>query len=82
MEFYLGQVCLFPWNWEMEGWAKCDGRLMPVVQNSALFSLLGAHFGGDMRNTFGLPNLLPVKDTKGAELTYYIAIQGIYPSRA
>ena len=44
-------------NFAPRGWAFCDGRLLPIAQNTALFSLLGTTYGGDGRTTFGLPDL-------------------------
>ena len=57
MEPTLAQVLLFAGNFEPSGWAYCDGRLMSIAQNSALFSLLGTMYGGDGVNTFALPDL-------------------------
>ncbi|MBK8623032.1 MAG: phage tail protein [Saprospiraceae bacterium] len=57
MEPYIGQVCLFGFNFAPRGWAQCNGQLMPIAQNSALFSLLGTTYGGDGRTTFALPDL-------------------------
>ena len=57
MEPYLGQIVLFAGNFAPRGWAFCDGALMPIPQNSALFSLLGNAYGGDGRTTFALPDL-------------------------
>lgn len=45
------------WNFAARGWALCDGQLLPIAQNTALFSLLGTAFGGDGRSTFALPDL-------------------------
>jgi microcystin-dependent protein len=57
MEPYIGQVCLFGFNYAPRGWAFCNGQLMSIGQNSALFSLLGTTFGGDGISTFALPDL-------------------------
>lgn len=57
MESYIGQICLFGFNFAPNGWAHCNGQLMSIAQNSALFSLLGTTYGGDGVNTFALPNL-------------------------
>lgn len=54
---YLGQIAIFPYNFEPRGWALCDGRLMSIAQNTALFSLLGTTYGGDGKTTFALPDL-------------------------
>lgn len=57
MEPFIGQVCLFGFNFAPRGWALCDGQLMSIAQNQALFSLIGTTYGGDGRTTFGLPDL-------------------------
>ena len=54
---YIGQIAIFPYNFEPRGWALCDGRLLSIAQNTALFSLLGTTYGGDGTNTFALPDL-------------------------
>jgi microcystin-dependent protein len=54
---FLGEIRAFPFNFAPQGWALCNGALMPITQNTALFSLLGTMYGGDGRSTFGLPNL-------------------------
>lgn len=55
---YLAEIRIFPFNFPPSGWAFCEGSLMPISQNTALFSLLGTTYGGDGRSTFGLPDLL------------------------
>lgn len=54
---FLGEVRLFGCNFAPTGWASCDGQLMPLSQNTALFSLLGTSFGGNGVNNFALPDL-------------------------
>ncbi len=54
---FIGELRLFPWNWAPRGWALCTGTLLPISQNSALFSLLGTTYGGDGRVSFALPDL-------------------------
>jgi microcystin-dependent protein len=56
-EPFLGEVKIISWNFPPKGWAFCNGQLMPINQNQALFSILGTTYGGDGRVTFGLPNL-------------------------
>ena len=56
-EPFLGQIQPFGFNFAPRGWAKCDGQLLPISQNDALFSLLGTTYGGDGRTTFALPDL-------------------------
>src|SRR5712664_3412650 len=55
----IGQVQLFAFSFVPAGWLPCDGRLMSIMQNQALFSLLGTTYGGDGRTNFALPNLKP-----------------------
>ena len=57
MEPFLGQIQPFGFNFAPRGWAQCDGQILPISQNTALFSLLGTTFGGDGRTTFALPDL-------------------------
>ena len=57
MEPFIGQITMFAGNFAPRGWAKCDGQLMPISSNSALFSILGTTYGGDGRTTFALPDL-------------------------
>ncbi|MBT8188695.1 MAG: phage tail protein [Croceitalea sp.] len=57
MNPFLGQIQPFGFNFAPRGWATCEGQLLPISQNTALFSLLGTTFGGDGRTTFGLPDL-------------------------
>ncbi len=57
MEPFIGQIIMVGFNYAPRGWAMCDGRLLPISQNQALFSLLGTTYGGDGRTTFALPDL-------------------------
>ncbi|MFB9266320.1 phage tail protein [Bradyrhizobium erythrophlei] len=54
---FIAEIRLMSFNFPPKGWAFCNGQLLPINQNQALFSLLGTTFGGDGRQTFGLPNL-------------------------
>ena len=66
---FVGEVRIFCGNFAPTGWAFCDGALLPISQNTALFSLLGTNYGGDGKSTFGLPNLqgaFPVHAGSGA----------------
>jgi len=56
-EPFLSEIRIFSFNFAPKGWALCNGQLLPINQNQALFSLLGTTFGGDGRVNFGLPNL-------------------------
>jgi hypothetical protein len=59
-DVYLGQIEAFAFNFAPTGWLPCDGRLLQIMQNQALFSLLGTSYGGDGMRTFGLPKLVPI----------------------
>jgi microcystin-dependent protein len=54
---FIAEIRIFPFNFAPRGWAWCNGQLMPLSQNTALFSLLGTTYGGDGKSTFALPNL-------------------------
>jgi microcystin-dependent protein len=56
-EPFLGQISIFAFDFAPHGWAMCNGTLMPISQNTALFSLLGTFYGGNGTTTFALPNL-------------------------
>jgi microcystin-dependent protein len=56
-EPFLGEIKIISWNFPPKGWTFCNGQLLPINQNQALFSILGTTYGGDGRSTFGLPNL-------------------------
>ncbi len=56
-EPFVGEIKMFAGNFAPRGWAFCDGQLLAVSQNDALFSLLGTIYGGDGRTTFGLPDM-------------------------
>jgi len=55
MDPFVAEVRIFPFNFAPKGWAWCDNQLMPISQNTALFSLLGTNYGGDGKSTFALP---------------------------
>ena len=54
---FVAEIRIFPFNFAPKGWAWCDGQILPISQNTALFSLLGTTYGGDGKSTFALPNL-------------------------
>ncbi|WIT13912.1 tail fiber protein [Paucibacter sediminis] len=54
---FVAEIRMFGFNFAPKGWAACNGQLLPISQNTALFSLLGTYYGGDGKVTFGLPNL-------------------------
>jgi len=57
MDPFIGQIIMFGGNFAPRGWALCDGQLLSIADNTALFSILGTTYGGDGRRTFGLPDL-------------------------
>jgi len=54
---FVAEIRIFAGNFAPNGWALCNGQLLPISQNTALFSLLGTNYGGDGKSSFGLPNL-------------------------
>src|SRR5438067_10231453 len=71
---FVAEIRIFAGNFAPTGWAGCDGQLMPISQNTALFSLLGTMYGGDGKSTFALPNLegsAPMFWGQGAGLSLY-----------
>jgi len=69
---FLGEIRMFAGNFAPRGWALCDGQLLPISNNTALFSLLGTTYGGDGRTTFALPDLrgrAPIHAGQGPGLT-------------
>ncbi len=79
MDPFLGQIELFPYSFTPRNWALCDGQLLSINEYQALYTLLGTKFGGNGTTTFGLPDLRNA--AIGQYNQYYIALQGIYPSR-
>ncbi len=74
MEPFIGQIMLFAGNFAPRGWAFCEGQLLAVSQNDALFSILGTIYGGDGETTFGLPDLrgrVPLHPGQGPGLPEY-----------
>jgi microcystin-dependent protein len=69
---YVAEIRMFAGNFAPTGWAQCNGQLMPISQNTALFSLLGTIYGGDGKSTFALPDLqgaAPIGHGQGAGLS-------------
>jgi microcystin-dependent protein len=69
---FVAEIKMFAGNFAPTGWAQCDGQLMPISQNTALFSLLGTFYGGDGKSTFAIPNLqgsAPIHQGQGPGLT-------------
>lgn len=73
-EPFIAEIRIFAGNFAPRGWAFCDGQLLPVSQNTALFSLIGTTYGGDGQSTLGLPNLqgrAPMHPGRGPGLSEY-----------
>lgn len=71
---FLGEIVMFGGNFAPRGWAFCEGQLLPISQNQALFSILGTIYGGDGRTTFALPDLrgrVPIGPGTGPGLPTY-----------
>jgi microcystin-dependent protein len=69
---FIGEIRIFAGNFAPQGWAFCNGQIMSISQNTALFSLLGTQFGGDGKSNFALPNLagrVPINQGQGPGLT-------------
>ncbi len=72
MDPFIGMIVMFGGNFAPRGWALCSGQLLPISQNTALFSILGTTYGGDGRTTFALPDLrgrVPMHAGNGPGLT-------------
>ena len=78
MDFYIGQIGIFPYSFAPRGWMYCNGQLLPIAEYQALFSLIGTKFGGDGKTTFALPDYQGLAP-KGS--SYFIYTQGQYPPR-
>lgn len=69
---FVAEIRIFAGNFAPTGWALCDGQLLPISQNTALFSLLGTYYGGDGKSTFALPDLqgsVPMHQGQGGGLS-------------
>jgi microcystin-dependent protein len=79
MDYFLGQIVVFPYSFVPMGWMLCNGQQLNIQQNTALFSLLSNKFGGNGTTTFCIPNLQGAEVLPGT--AYYICVSGIYPTR-
>ena len=71
---FVAEIRIFPFNFAPKGWAWCDGQLLPLSQNTALFSLLGTTYGGNGKSNFALPNMqgnAPMHPGQGPGLSLY-----------
>jgi microcystin-dependent protein len=83
VEGTLGEIRIFAGSFAPENWQFCQGQILPINQNQALFSLLGTTYGGNGIQNFALPNLPPVAEIEGApnNLQHIICVSGYYPVR-
>jgi microcystin-dependent protein len=71
---FVAEIRIFPFGFAPKGWASCDGQLLPLTQNTALFSLLGTTYGGNGKTNFGLPDLqgrAPMHPGQGSGLSLH-----------
>lgn len=71
---FVAEIRIFPFNFAPKGWAWCNGQILPISQNTALFSLLGTTYGGDGKSTFALPDMqgnAPIHAGQGPGLSEY-----------
>ena len=76
---FIGQIIIFAGNFAPSGWAMCNGQLIPISQNTALFSILGTTYGGDGETTFALPDMRGracVHMGQGVSSTYVLGQSG------
>ena len=73
---FVAEIRIFPFNFAPKGWAWCDGQLLPLSQNTALFSLLGTTYGGNGQWNFALPDLRSITPNG---MTYSICTEGSWP---
>jgi microcystin-dependent protein len=76
MDPYLGEILLVAFGYAPKDWYKCEGQIMAISENDALFTLLGTAYGGDGVSTFRLPTM-----TAPTGMNYIICAVGIFPSR-
>ena len=79
IDVYIGQIQLFAFNFAPRGWRLCNGDSLPINQNQALYALIGTTYGGDGQTSFKIPDLTGASPVPN--MNYYIAVQGIFPSR-
>lgn len=77
MEELIGVIKLFSGNFTPQGFMECNGQLLNLQQNVALFSIIGTTYGGNGQTDFALPKLTPPDE----KMRYIICVEGIYPNR-
>jgi microcystin-dependent protein len=79
MDFYIGTILLFAFNYAPDGWFSCEGQTLTIAQYQALYALIGTTYGGNGTTNFMLPNLNGASPLPA--MKYYICNNGIWPSR-
>jgi microcystin-dependent protein len=79
MDQILGTILLLPYSFTPIDMLLCNGQILQIQQNTALYSLIGNQYGGNGTTTFALPNLLGTEPLPG--LKYYMVVSGVYPTR-
>ncbi|MFV5689162.1 phage tail protein [Flavobacterium sp. ZT3R25] len=82
MEDFIGTIKMFAGTFAPKDWAFCDGKLMSIQENTAMYSILGNQYGGDGITTFAVPNLEKEKSSQGEGINHIICMYGIFPSRS
>lgn len=80
MEYFLGDIVLFSFNFTPYGWIRCDGTILNILQNQALYALLANTYGGDGQTTFAVPDL--TGSEPDPNLRYCICTNGLWPPRS
>lgn len=81
MDYTIGEITLFAFNFAPMGWMQCAGQLLNITTNQPLYSLILNTYGGSQaQNTFALPNLQGASPLPNMQ--YYICVQGLYPQRS
>jgi microcystin-dependent protein len=80
---FIGEIRAFSFDFVPQGWALCNGALVSVMENQALFALIGPKYGGNGETDFALPKLADIpSEGQAAQTAYYIAIAGTPPPRS
>jgi microcystin-dependent protein len=77
MDPYIGELSTFAFDWAPRGWMPCNGQVLQISEQTALFSLIGTTYGGDGQSTFALPNITSAP----GQGHVFIALEGVYPPR-
>lgn len=78
MDYFIGTILLLPYSFNPMGMLLCNGQILQINQNTALFSLINNTYGGDGYTTFAIPNMLGQEPQPG--MNYFIIVEGLYPT--